>query len=246
MLEEYMLKPGDRFFLVYPNGFVPLAVTAVDRPFTFIYDPIVEGSLTPIPASSSAVLNGIRPLNNISDQQFGSTYITGNPNNVFTLSNKQRLYQVFFGVSPSYTRVFYYFPATTQQGAMDVGVWSSNYFQFGFIDGFQSPFDDPSPLSEFVVPYGAEPAFTLVNPVTVNIAPLFNFFVNRAVVTLIKDANVVYDMFTSNTKKLVVGGLSSFQTNQDMMYGLTTPINPAQVLGQSQSDAISYLQGVLS
>ncbi len=241
-LESYLLKPSDKFFLVFPQGYVPLQVVDTDIPFEFIYDPITDGALTsPLPASPQG--NGITGLTIQSDVLFGSKYITGNPNNVLKVDKTDNMYQIFFGVAPSYTRVYLYEPANVAQGRLDVAAWNSTYNQFGFIDGYTSPFNSPSPYAQLAIPYGMEVAFGLVNPTTVPIAPLFKFIVNRMVVSKITNENIVYDMFISNnTKRLIVGGASSYTINDNNTYGVT-PIPPQSILNASKDDALNIIKG---
>jgi len=240
-LDTYLLKPSDKFFLVFPQGYVPLVVVDSDIPYSFIYDPVTEGALqSPLAASPQG--NGITSLTIAADVLFGSRYITGNPNDVFKVDKANNLLQLFFGVAPSYTRVYIYQPANVAQGRLDVATWNSSYNQFGFIDGYQSPLNNPSPYTQIAVPYGLEVAFGLVNPTTVPISPLFRFVVNRMIVNKITNTEIVYDMFTrENTKKLIVGGASSYTINEYNTYGVT-PINPSLVLNSTKDEALKVIK----
>lgn len=236
------LKPSDKFFLIFPNGWVPLYVVSEDIPFEYIYDPISDGGLQPLQPSSTT--NAIIGLTFEGPNLFGSKYITGNPNDVFKVEYSNHMYQIFFGVAPSYVRVFRSLPQNVNQGNLDISSWNSNYFQFGFIDGYTSPFDNPSPITETAIPYGLDIGFTLVNPTPLTLYPLFKFIVNRVVVSPITNVDIVYDMFIKGAKKLVVGGMSPYPTNLATTYGVT-PINPSDIINSSESDAKKVIQSSL-
>jgi len=111
--------------------------------------------------------------------------------NIFKIDEKDHLYQLFFGVSPSVLRVFPAYPRETEINQLDVGLHIQTYNIFGFIDGFETPLNKPSPRSQLFVPYGPLIGFAFYNYAPYTIKPMMRFIVNRLKVEVITDVDLI-------------------------------------------------------
>jgi len=114
--------------------------------------------------------------------------------NIFKVDEKDHLYQLFYGISPGVCRVFPAYPRETEINQLDVGLHTSTYTIFGFIDGFESPFNKPSPRSRLFVPYGPLIGFAFYNYAPYTIKPMMRFIVNRLKVQVITDVDLIMKM----------------------------------------------------
>ena len=111
--------------------------------------------------------------------------------NIFELSEKDHLYQLFYGLSPSVLRVFLAYPRETEINQLDEGLHTQSYTIFGFIDGFETPLNKPSPRSQIFVPYGPKIGFAFYNYAPYSIKPMMRFIVNRLKVKTITDVDLI-------------------------------------------------------
>jgi len=111
--------------------------------------------------------------------------------NIFRVKEKDHLYQLFYGVCPSVCRVFPAYPRETEINQLDEGLHTTTYTIFGFIDGFESPLNKPSPRSQVFVPYGPLIGFAFNNYAPYSIKPMMKFAVNRLKVETIKDVDLI-------------------------------------------------------
>jgi hypothetical protein len=101
---------------------------------------------------------------------------------VFKIEDINQIYQVFMGISPSYLRVGLRLNTTSITTLNQSIAPSQSFVDLFDIDGFTSPYDEPSPESEFYVLKPLTIGFTLMNPVTIPINPRLQFFINRLMV----------------------------------------------------------------
>ena len=85
-------------------------------------------------------------------------------------------------------------PASTGQRNLDIDRWGTNSLQFGFVDGFDSPFLYPSPQSEIIVPPNVDFAIGYGNPTPVPADPMLMFVVNRLQTVVVNDVDLVLKM----------------------------------------------------
>lgn len=224
-IEKYILLENYLLMLVFPDGYVPLRVVRRDPLFYYIYDPVKEGAYAgPVPAATTT--DGITNLGWQSPQLFTSKNITGVPPNVLRVTIEDHIYQVFFGVAPSAARVYRNIPAQTSQAQLDIYSWSQSYNMFGWIDGFDSPFYNPSPLSEMILTPELDVAFGIANPLPIPISPLFNFVINRIQVDVVRDADLVNLMLQRKVYVTyrTIGGLGGFTYNPLKYYKMRSLI----------------------
>jgi hypothetical protein len=151
-IESHLWKEKYLILLGFPQpapvyrGYVPFGVVA--SKFYYIeYDPLEEGQiLSRVPAGQGQ--NGISDLCFQVLTLLGSNFLTGNPFNVFAIEDKSKMYQLFMGINRSALRVVKEFPASTAQNTLELDRWAANKLEFRWIDGFESPFLKPNPLSE--------------------------------------------------------------------------------------------------
>jgi len=111
--------------------------------------------------------------------------------NIFKVDEKDHLYQLFYGVSPSVLRVFPAYPRETEVNQLDIGLHTTTYNIFGFIDGFETPLNKPSPRSQVFLPYGPLIGFGFYNYAPYSIKPMMRFIVNRLKVAVITDVDLI-------------------------------------------------------
>lgn len=78
-------------------------------------------------------------------------------NEIFEPEKESRVNQVFFGIAPSYARVYRQYPAGVERGNLR-GTRAIGS-QTGYVNGVYSPLHDPNPNTEFFVIKGQFPAF---------------------------------------------------------------------------------------
>jgi hypothetical protein len=203
--ENYLLMLG---FL--DQGYVPLRIKYREE-FIYLYDPVAEGVITEVPASTS--LDGITNLGATDAVKLGSSLISGRPVNVFAIDKEDRLYQLFYGVAPSWIRVGLSYPAERTQRNLELYSWSKSYPAFGFIDGFKSPLLKPSEKTETFILPKTDFAFTFINPTPTPAKPLLLFVVNRLIVEVIRDAELVKKMIDRRIESAIrtVAGLAGIR-----------------------------------
>lgn len=76
--------------------------------------------------------------------------------------NENEMYLIYYGISPSYARIYRRYPANVDLGSLrgtrTVGGTT------GYIDGVMSPAHAPSPLTEFITLSGLQPSFLGYHP----------------------------------------------------------------------------------
>lgn len=203
--EDLAVKPNQRIVLVHPTeGYLPLIVR--DRePYYQIFNRILSAA----GISTLAAVGGTNAT--IQSEQF----FDSNNRDVIQVNNPRHLYHVFMGVSPASLKVYLEFPKGTIQRIPDNQNFS-NISQYDFVNGWQSPFDDPSPAGEMMIPPGRNlTGFTFSNPLTVAInQPLVKFVGYKYLVQVIRDATLVQAILGERSgfgaRWVPLGGMSGF------------------------------------
>ncbi len=226
--------------LGFPDGYIPLRVVQRDMVF-YMYDPLVEGQINePVPPGNG--VNGIDDLGFVPPQRISSQYESGKPFDMFANTKKDMLYQIFWGIAPSAVRVFRNQPATTGQNNLIEYRWSNNYMAFGYVDGFESPIDNPSPNTEIILPPEMDFALGYANPLPYPVNPLLRFVINILKVEVIYDVDLISKMLDGKVPASfkTVGGLSNVEYQADRIYGIK-PIplgSPPNVIQQYVSGKV--------
>ena len=223
-LEGSILKPNYLVLLGFSTGYVPLRVMKRQLVF-YMYDPLVEGQISaPVPAGGGAT--GVSDLGYVAPTRLPSQYISGKPFNVFINTKSDHLYQLYYGISPSGIRVFMNQPAQTGVRNLFEFTWLQSYLAFGYVDGFESPIDQPSPNTEIIVPPNSDFALGYANPLPYPVRPLLQFVVNELQVKTITDVDLIMKMIEGKVPASIkiVGGLEGMEYDVPAVYG----INPIQ------------------
>ncbi|MGI0067345.1 MAG: hypothetical protein ACREB9_02820 [Thermoplasmata archaeon] len=100
--------------------------------------------------------------------------------NLYLIQKNNEAYQVYHGVSPSWLRVYPEQPTNVPTYTMDQNInLSSSFYDEGWFDGYDSPYNDPRAISELGILAGVEPSYSLVNPWSWLTNPVFKLFLNR-------------------------------------------------------------------
>jgi hypothetical protein len=103
--------------------------------------------------------------------------------------------QIFLGISPSFLRVFRYYPSNDNFNEYLTGSkvhWGGRERQYdiGYIDGFQSPRDAPTSAGEIWMPPTSAMEFTLMNPALVFAYPQLKLYINQLVLEPVSSASL--------------------------------------------------------
>lgn len=86
-------------------------------------------------------------------------------------------YQIFYGVSPSRMKVYRQFVSGRDRGTLNKSLTVGD--NVGYVDGFISPYNDPSSTTEFWMLQGYDLAFNGSNPTSITKDIKLNFLVNK-------------------------------------------------------------------
>ncbi len=201
-IEPHFLRVNDKLVLSLgmgagnPPQVQYVALRVVRRTlFTFLYDFLTQQtSFLPLGPQGSTPTSTYQSyfVDNVQLTLQSVAQVT----NIFQTLNQGELLQVFVGMYPRYLRTYLRQPINSAVPVMDQNINASQSFTDpGFIDGFESPLDNPSPRTEVVVPQSATPAWALANPVSVPIVPQFRLYINRLVVEGITDQALLREVF---------------------------------------------------
>ena len=203
-----LLKENHLLGLSYIEGYIFFRVLNKEL-VKLYYDPGQEIG------STSNLLN-IPSATFRAKQLFSSQSSSLNVNDLLAVSDDFHIYQVFVGIRPSAARLFIA-PEGTDQRELDVGTWGtgSNY-RFGYISGYDSPADEPTPQGEFFTPPDIGMQFALQNPLPYTISPTFNFIINRMEVAVIRDSSIIQKILAGiiPARLAPVGGLTPPKYNR--------------------------------
>lgn len=238
-IEDRLIKNNYVFALGFNGVYITLRATVVpDKLVFWDYDPIVEG-LVSGPIAPATSFNGISNHTFVTAQRPKSTQIPSLPQFIFQndrLSNK--IYQIFFGISPSDLKVLFNQPFAVNQISLPVQEPSSTYNQYGFIPGKDTPIDRPGPTSQIWVPPGLDFGIGFINDQQIAIKPLIRWVVNLFEYEIVKDADLIYEIL--NTTKFgslkTVGGTGNMQYNIKSNFGV-----PGFALGTPKSEIESVV-----
>lgn len=201
-IEPHFLRVNDKLILSLGPGtgnppqtqYVALRVVRRTL-FTFLYDFLTQQvSFLPLGPQGSTPTSTYQAdfVDNVQLTLQSIAQVT----NILATFNQGEILQLFVGMAPRYLRTYLRQPINNAVPVMDQNIAASqSYFDPGFIDGFESPLDNPSPRTEVIAPQSATPAWALGNPVRVPIVPQFRLYLNRIVVEGITDAALLREIF---------------------------------------------------
>lgn len=147
------------------------------------------------------------------------TLSTFNLDNVLRVLDCNHVYQVFMGIRPSAIRRYLYYPLEKSRGNLDVKpVFSKS--PFGYIDGFESPYDAPSEQSEIWIPKNIDVGFSWYNPLTAAAQIDLNILIVDYLVKVVRDADIVEDVIRGKTPARIatLGGVDQIRYNARDVY----------------------------
>jgi hypothetical protein len=220
-----------------PGKFVPLRVTARDL-FVYEYDPLGSaydslGANTPGFNTPMAAFSFVDPL------RLGTAL--NNVQDVFAVTKRDTIYQLFFGWAPSYLWFYKTNPFQSRIGVVEnlPNVWSKATPNFGFITNSHP--EHPSPSTEVIVTQANEFGPALYNPQPYTIAPIFMIWINKLAVEVVRDVKLIQKMAigTLGTMKQIAGTKDvSAEVNLEKYFGVT-PISTSA----TESEIVSALRG---
>lgn len=110
--------------------------------------------------------------------------------NVLRVENCNHLYQMFMGWKPGVVRQYLYYPFETARRNLDTKrIYDKS--PFGFIDGFESEYDKPSPETELFIPKDVEVGFGWYNPSNKSVTVELNMIIRRMEMEIIRDVDLI-------------------------------------------------------
>lgn len=198
--DDLFLSENHRVALGFPNhGFVFLRVAARDS-FSYMYDRVLTAAQpsTAGQIGANEFLSAFQLLNALGDS-------------ILEVRKEKHIYHLFYGIAPSALRTYLYVPTQTARRSPDVETIVTRA-RWGYIDGFESGFTNPSPRTELFLPFGKNLfGLAIWNPLTVAITdPLLWFLGYRYDVTVIKNASQIQQMLAGNlpVRFATVGGVT--------------------------------------
>ncbi len=139
------------------------------------------------------------------------TLSTFNLDNILRVTDCNHVYQVFMGIKPSAIRQYLYYPFEKSRRNLDVHS-IFNKSPYGYIDGFESPYNYPSEQTELWIPKDVDVGFAWHNPLSSAEQIDINLFIVRYLIKVMRDADIVESVLKGKTPARVatLGGIDSF------------------------------------
>ncbi|MEM3301678.1 MAG: hypothetical protein QXX23_06985 [Thermoplasmata archaeon] len=179
----------DVIFMGFKEGFVPIRVSTRNL-VTYYYDFKVERpNYLGIPPNSYSTL--------------GTLSSTGlNTQDILYYTNSSQLMVVRVGFSPTNLRLFYEYPKGVKVNTFGNFVWSETLPQFGFINGFESPFLEPTDKLEFLLIPKTDIAFDAYNNTNSTVYPVFNLTISTFSYVYLRDPQYILDLMNQAYKQV--------------------------------------------
>jgi hypothetical protein len=137
-----------------------------------------------------------------------------NITDVLNIEDCDMIYQMFMGISPSPLKGYLHYPMESMRGNLES---TNNYTKsdFGFIDGFESSFDDMSPKSEVWIPKDMKVGWAWHNPTDRTVRAMLNLMIVRYRVNVIRDADLIHRILTGRKECRIatIGGVGTMEYN---------------------------------
>lgn len=144
---------------------------------------------------------------------------TYNIDNILKITDCNHVYQMFTGIKPSAIRQYLYYPFEKSRRNLDMKpIYTKS--PFGFIDGFESPYNAPSEQTEVWIPKGIDVGFAWWNPLSSAEQIDVNLLINRYLIKVIRDPDTVEGILKGKTPARIatLGGLDSLQYDARSIY----------------------------
>ena len=129
--------------------------------------------------------------------------------NLLRVEYCDHLYQVFMGWQPGAIRRYLAYPYETLRGSIDVKrVYTKA--PFGYIDGFESPPNQPSPKTEMWIPKDIDVGFAWWNPLPSSETVQIDMLIRRLSVSVLRDADLIEKILKGSQpcKLKTLGGIA--------------------------------------
>lgn len=209
LLENYLLG------LVFPaKGYVFFHIERIED-YEYLYDRILDVATLTTAGQISA------------DEHLAAVRLLDeDANDIIEVEEKDHIYHIFYSINPSPLKTYWYFTKTIGRGAPDVTSMVPKA-KWGYIDGFMSPFLEPSVRTEKFIPYGENmTGFAFHNPLTIPIRrrdnPMLQFEGKMYGVKVIKDVNLIEGILARKVQARLatLGGLEAFTYDIRDVYGV--------------------------
>ena len=238
-MQTYQLSPlqvGDLLLLTMgKDGVVPYQVVSSEQ-FELAYDPVAQGVLAgPMVGQGAAPGSGFSAAFN-DNLLFALSSSVTSINGVTDIFNIQRdfeILQFWYGISPRHIRVWVKQPYNQFTTSLDNNIIpSSTYYDVGYTDGYDSPYNFPAPVTENFSLKNLSVNWSLANPLNGSATapmvwnPRLNFYINRLLVNPVKSAAVVRDMVLGrrSAKRFTIGDPTTSTPYDSGAYGGASPI----------------------
>jgi hypothetical protein len=133
--------------------------------------------------------------------------------NLLRVENCDHLYQVFMGWQPGGIRRYLAYPFESLRGSLDVKrVYTKS--PFGYIEGFESPPNQPSPKTEMWIPKDIDVGFAWWNPLSASETVQIDILIRRLDVSVIRDSDTV-DRILKGTQPCKLKSLGGIAGSMD-------------------------------
>ena len=208
LIRPHIIQPTQLIQLAFPEkGLIHLRVLASDEV------PYLYPDLTAIQPGDTDVST---------PQRLGISEFS--IENAIEVTKDLHLYQLFYGVSPGIIRARVGYPVGSLAQGLDVrGNQISG--DFGYVDGFRSPLNKPSPMSENIIPPDFDIGYVFHNPDTIPIKPMMYWHVVTMRVGVIRNADLVYNIMAGKFRPEYVarkslGGIIPFSYHAADTWGV--------------------------
>lgn len=210
-IDDLTLKENYLVALLFPGkGIVPFRVLTREQ---IKFDPYVVKYSSTVTAFTADQWKDASKLGHPTDTSV---------DNILEVDEKMHLYQVFYGIRPSGIRAYMNYPSGKPRRNLDIKEVSAKA-DFGYVDGYQSPYDNPQPVSEFWVPKDLDVSFGWYNPASVPNIIITKWIINLYGVEIITDVDLVEKILKRRVECRIatLGGVEMFTYSPPNVWDVT-------------------------
>jgi len=238
-MQTWQLTPlitGDFLVLSFGNtGVVPYHVVSSQQ-FELAYDPVAQGVLAGRMVGQGATPSSSQSAAFVDNQLFALSSSVTTINGVTDVFNPQEdfeILQFWYGISPRHIRIWAKQPYNTFISVLDNNIIpSSTYYDVGYVDGYDSPYNMPAPVTERFALKNLSLNWALANPLNGSATapmtwnPRLNFYINRMLVEPVTQAAVVKTLLlgTRSARRSTLGNPLVATPYDETSYGGAKPI----------------------
>ncbi len=212
-IEHLFLKENYLLALNFPvDGIIPLRILAKE---------VVNFSYQAVTKTNEGTLSTTGTI--AADTQVDASRLSLNSyniDNIMRVTDCAHVYQMFIGIRPSAIKQYLYYPTESAQKGLDMKpIFSKS--PYGFVDGFESPYNSPSPQTEVWLPKGVDVGFAWYNPLSSAEQVDLNIIIVKYLVKVMRDGDIVEGMIkgTTPTRIATLGGIEGLTYNPRPIFG---------------------------